>query len=381
MTVFKGYLLMAKKHIGSILLYFGIFTGLALLVANDSGSSPEDGFAAQKMDILVVDEDNSALSGIVVDYLKKNHTVTETENDKKQLYESLYYQGTDLVIRIPRGMGENAGKSKKVMELTQSPGSFGGIYVEQQISKLVAGILDYQSAGCSVEEAYKKVAAVPEAKVSVLNENPGINSKISNFFRCVPYMFLAGLGSGIAIIIFSFRKKQVKARMMTSSVSLFRQNAEAVMAVFVVGMILYLITLLLALVNFGTGILHVETLPYYLLNLLLDMLLALAMAFFIGMLVKKETVVNMSFTSLSLAFSFLGGAFVSLELLSPKILRLSKLIPVYWYEVVNDLLGRHSHVTGSIKTQIWQAYGMQMIFVLVIFAAGMAVAKYQQQEN
>lgn len=381
MTVFKGYLLMAKKHIGSILLYFGIFTGLALLVANDSSSNPEEGFTAQKMDILVVDEDNSALSGIVVDYLKKNHTVTQAENDKKQLYEALYYQGTDLVIRIPDGMEENAGKSKKVIELTQSPGSFGGIYVEQQISKLVAGVLDYRSVGCSIEEAYEKMAAVPEAKVSVLNENSGVNGKISNFFRCVPYMFLAGLGSGVAIIIFSFRKKQVKARMMASAVSLFRQNVEAVLAVFVVGVCLYFITFMLAWANFGTELLQVETLPYYLLNVFLDMLLALAMAFLIGMLAKKETVVNMSFTSLSLAFSFLGGAFVSLELLSSKILKLSRFIPIYWYEVVNDLLGRHTNITGAVRTQIWQAYGMQMLFVLVVFVAGMVVAKYQQQDN
>lgn len=381
MTVFKGYLLMAKKHIGSILLYFGIFTGLAMLVANDSGSSVEDGFTAQKMDILVVDEDDSVLSGLVVDYLKKNHTVTEAKNDKKQLYEALYYQGTDLVIRIPDGMEENAGKSKNMIELTQSPGSYGGIYVEQQIGKLVAGILDYQSVGCSMEEAYEKMAAIPEAKVSVLNESSGINSKISNFFRCVPYMFLAGLGGGVAIIIFSFRKKQIKRRMMASSISLPRQYAEAVLAVFVIGMCLYAVTFLLAWANFGTDILQIETLPYYLLNLFLDMLLALAMAFLIGMLVKKETVVNMSFTSLSLAFSFLGGAFVSLDLLSSNILKLSRWIPIYWYEVVNDLLGHHTQITGTVKTQIWQAYGMQIAFVLIIFSVGIIVAKYQQQDS
>lgn len=381
MTVFKGYLLMAKKHIGTILMYFGIFSGLALLVAGDSANGVEKGFAAQKMDILVVDEDESELSEIVMEYLGKHHHVTKADNDKKKLYEALYYQGTDLVIRIPEGMEEHVGQESYRVEVTQSPGNFGGFYVEQQINSLLAGILDYEGMQYSKKEAWQKMMDAPEAKVSVQNEDLSAGSRLSYFFRCVPYMFLAGLGSSVALILFRFRKKQVKNRMMASSVSLTRQNAEAVLAVFVVGILLYALTLLLAFVSQGADILQIETLPYYLLNLFLDMLLALAMAFLIGMLVKKETVVSMSFTSLSLAFSFLGGAFVSLDLLSPEILRLSKFIPVYWYEVVNDLLLHHSQIDGAVKTQLWQAYGVQMGFVLGIFVAGWIVAKYQQQEH
>lgn len=383
MTVFKGYLLMAKKNVGTILMFFGIFAFLAMLVAESSNGGVQKGFTAEKLDILLVDEDQSDLSQIVTRYLSDKHHVTKAENDKAKLYEALYYEkdSTDMVIRIPKGMAENAGKSKKVIELTQGPGSFGGIYVEQQISQLVAGILNYQNAGYTMEEAYKTISKAPGAEVSIMKENTGTSSKYSGFFCCAPYMFLAGLGSGVAMILFTFRRKQVKNRMMASSVSLTRQNTEAVLAVFLVGILLYGLTLLLAVARYGTAFLESGNLPYYLLNLFIDMLLALAMAFLVGMLVKKETAVNMIFTSLSLAFSFMGGVFVPVEYLSEGMRTVAKVIPVYWYEVVNDLLKSSSEISGSIRTQIWQAYGMQMLFVVAIFAVGLVIAKRKQQES
>ena len=380
MTVFKGYLLLARKNIGRILMYFGIFAFLAILVANSSESSVEKGFTANKMKIMLVDEDESDLSHIVCRYLKKIHKITVAENNKKELYEALYYQKCNLVIRIPKGMEEKAGMNQNMIELTQSPGSFDGIYVMQQISRLVARVLDYQKAGYTLEEGYQRMVRAPEARVSVMNMR-GENAKYGEFFRCVPYLFMAGLGTGVATVIFYFRRRQVKDRMMASSISLSRQNAEAVLAVFLVGIFLYLLTLGLALLCYGLEFFALRTLPYFLLNIFIDMLLALSMAFLVGMLVKMEMVVTMCFTSVSLAFSFLGGVFVALDFFSPEMLQKAKFIPVYWYEVVNDLLMRYSSIDGTVKNQIWQAYGMQMLFVLAIFAVGLVIAKHQQQED
>ena len=169
--------------------------------------------------------------------------------------------------------------------------------------------------------------------------------------------------------------------MTASSVSLARQNAEAVFAIFIVGLLIFLATILLAVIRYGTEILSLKILPYFLVNIFIDMLLALALAFLVGMLVKKENVITMCITPLSLAFSFLGGVFVSVEYLSPQMLVAAKFVPVYWYEVVNDLLMRHADINGDVKTQIFQAYGVQFLFTLAIFAVGMVAAKRQQQES
>ena len=84
MTVFKGYLLMAKKYARSILMYVGIFSVLAVAISMSSGSSVEKGFTADKVNIMLVDEDESQLSGIVEAYLKKHHKLTKAEYDKNR---------------------------------------------------------------------------------------------------------------------------------------------------------------------------------------------------------------------------------------------------------------------------------------------------------
>lgn len=383
MTVFKGYLLMIKKNLGMILLYFGIFAILVLIFASGSGSGVEEGFTGQKLKLLVVDEDESALSEIVTEYLKEHHQVSFSAYDKEKLYEKLYYQKADLVLYIPEGMGENVENGKNLIELTASPGNYGGIYVKEQINQLLGSILQYQSAGYGLSEAYEKIRTAPKAEVSVMKTGDELSegSQFSEFFRYVPYLFIAGLGTGIATVMFSFRKKQLKMRMMASSVSLVRQSAESVLAVFIAGLMMYVAVILMALVRYGGEFLQTPYLPYYLLNVFLDMLLALALAFVIGMLVKKMSIISMCVTSLSLALAFLGGTFVPLEYLSPKILVAAKFIPVYWYEVVNDLLKSSSGIQGNVKTQIWQAYGMQMLFVVAIFAVGLVIVKHQQQES
>lgn len=371
---------MAKKNIGNILLYAGIFTFLAIMISAEQGNGVENGFTAEKMNILLADEDKSELSEAICSDLKKHHHVTMGEYDKKKLYEELYYQKIVLVIHIPKGMQENVEKGRNTIELSQSPGSYSSIYAEQQINRLVAGILSYRHMGYSIKDAYQKMADAPVAEVSMLNKK-GENTKYSGFFRCVPYMFTAGLGTGIAVVIFSFRKKQIKNRMMSSSVSLARQNFEAVLAVLLIGIFLYLLTLAIAFIFYGAEIFQSETALYYLLNLFLSMLFALSMAFLVGMTVKKKVVVTMSITSLSLAFSFLGGVFMPLEYLSEEMQKVAKFIPVSWYEVANDLLMRYSSINGTVKTQIWQAFGMQVLFTVAVFAVGLVIAKYQQQEN
>ena len=380
MIVFKGCMLIVKKNIGMILMYFGIFAFLAILIANEGGNDIEKGFTAKKVKIILVDKDQSELSGLVAKYLKKYHKVTEAEHNKRELYEALYYQKSELVVSIPEGMEENAGTGKKLIEYTQAPGSFSGIYVEQQITQLISGIRDYQSVGYGAEEAYRKIADSPQAKVSVQNVQ-GVNSRYSNFFRCVPYMFIAGLGTSLAMVIFYMRRREVRNRMMVSAVPLARQNLGIVLSVLLVGILMLLLTLVLAVLCYGMEFLQNGILFYYLMNLFIDMLLALAMAFLVGLLSKKEVVVNMCFVPLSLAFSFLGGVFMPIEYLSEKVQIVSKFIPVYWYEVVNNLLMRYSSISGAVKTQIWQAFGLQMLFVAAIFAVGLVIAKYQQQER
>ena len=61
MTVFKGYMKIARHDLGFILMYLGIFTFIAIMMQFSASSMPEGKYQAEKLRLAVVDQDQSEL--------------------------------------------------------------------------------------------------------------------------------------------------------------------------------------------------------------------------------------------------------------------------------------------------------------------------------
>lgn len=383
MTVFKGYMLMAKRNIKTIIVYFIVFLGITIAMGSSKQGKLGE-FSATKVDIAVVDLDKSELSNKVVDYLKENHNVTIHKDDKSALQEQLYYQKVSLVIRITKGFQKNVIDGKKGgIEYTQNPGEYAGSYLESQLTQIVQNTLQYYTMGYSMDESYDKVDKQSFSKVVLedVNGNGGKEPGYGGFFRFLPYLTLAVLCTVLGTLLVTFRELNVKKRMMASKVSLFRQNVESVSAFVLIGIVMYVITLAIGFLIYKDTLLNASNLVYYLINGFLVMLTTLAISFIIGLLIKKKRYVDIIVTPISLVFSFLCGVFVPLSMLPASIKMVSRFLPIYWYEYVNELLLAHADITGNVKNQVMTGVGLQILFVFALVGVGMAIAKYQQQER
>ena len=383
MTIFKGYMLMFRRNISSAIMYFVIFISMAILMTMVSEKDNTKDFAAAKVDVAVVDLDNSELSKNLVNYLKEKHEVDVMEDDKAALYENLYYGAKSVVLRIQEGFEKKAFDDEVGVHLTNAPGSYRGIYLEQQINLYVNNVVSYCEAGYSVDEACKKVEAKKESKVLIedVNGNGGEVPGYAFFFQFIPYLFVSVLGSVLAKILFEFRRKNVKNRAMASSVSLLRQNGEAILAFLAIGTGIYLLTAGIAVVLYGKEFISSSNLVWYLLNMFTNMLVALVIAFLIGLFVKNGMQVSSITVPVGLALSFICGVFVPLNILGSQITNIAKFLPIYWYEVVNDLLTNYADISGELQAQVLSGIGIQLLFVLALGGIGVAIAKYQQQER
>lgn len=383
MTVFKGYLLMAKKNLGVIIMYFTIFLVLAIIMNMSASKTSVENFSSEKLNLSVVDMDESELSKLVVAYLQEKHYATLVKDDSSELQEELYYEKTDVVIRIKGNFEKDTLAGKSGIDMTQRPGSYSGIYLMQQLNKFLGDIIKYHSAGYSIAESYNKISEQKESRVKILdlNGNGGKTPQYANFFLFMPYLFIAALGVSLGNIMVNFQKAEVKNRMMASSVSLLKQNVEAILAFLCIGTVMYLICLLVAALLYGKIILLASNLPYYLLNGYLNMLTALTIAYIVGLLAKKVQNVTIIITPLSLALSFMCGVFVPLSILSSNMKAVARFLPTYWYVTVNNLLADYSNISGSVRSQVWQGLGIQVLYLIALVGAGMAVAKYKQQER
>ena len=131
---------------------------------------------------------------------------------------------------------------------------------------------------------------------------------------------------------------------------------------------------------YGKEFLQDGNLIYYLLNSFVLTLVSLAISFLIGVLVEKEEVINGVVNVISLGMSFTCGVFVSMSVLGKGVRAFAHFLPVYWYEIVNEIIGSNAEFTVAQKTTIFQGIGIQLLFAAAILSAGLAVSKYKEQE-
>ncbi len=383
MTVFKIYLLMIKKNIGLVLMYFGIFMGIAIAMNIVGNKGNTEGFTAERVNMAIVDLDKSELSKQLIAFLKEKHNVEMSENDKSKLSEELYYEKRSVVLRIEKGFSKAVLEGKNGIHITQRPGSYSGMYISRQIDQFLGNVLSYHAFGYTISESCQKVIEQKECIVTLddVNGNGGKKPGYAYFFEYMPYLFLAALGVVLGKILVIFRKKTIKNRMIASSFSLLRQNMQILLGFLMMGSILYAFSILLVVLMYGNDMLSASNTGYYLLNSYVDMLAALEFAFVIGLLVKEGKRVDMIITPLSLGICFLCGVFVPQSVLSDSVQKVASFLPVHWYEKVNNLLADHAEIAGEIGRQVWQGIGIQVLFLFALAGVSLAIVKYQQQER
>ena len=385
MTVFKGYMTLVKRNLNMVLMYLGIFLGIAVMVQAANSKKAEDTFDTESVDIAVIKEEDSPLADGLYDYLDSMHNIVSVGAEKRDIQNALYYRYAVYVVTIPKGYQEqffSKGEKLKTMKLPQSESAQ---YIDAQIDTFLNGVNVYYKSGYTVAEAVEHTLEQGKtvAKVRMIdqNGNGGRGEAYGDFLQLFPYIMIAILGMTVARVMMRFRSKEIRQRMACSSVSLFKQNMEGVLALCITSVGIWGVTMLMVLILYGSRFMASPNKWYYLANTLILTLTALSIAFLIGVLVKKETVLTSVVNTVALGMCTLCGAFVPLEILGSNVKKVSQFLPVYWYEVINGMLEQFHKLSTDMTETIWKGFGIQLAFALACLFVALAVSKMQQQEN
>ncbi|NCB91171.1 MAG: ABC transporter permease [Clostridia bacterium] len=381
MTVFKGYMKITKRNIGFILMYVAIFLGVSIAMQASASQNEVESYAAEKLDIAVVDEDGGTLASGLLTYLEQYHEVSLMENNEEVMQEAIYYETVDLIVRIPENFEKKCLENGEELRVTKVPGTYNSVYAQQQINTFLNEVKTYMAVGYSMEDSMKQISEQEASEVTLidLNGNRGQMPGYAYMFRYAPYMYLAALCYVLGMILTSFQEKDVKSRMLVSATRQYRQVGEAILSFLVLGAVLYGINIGITFALNGMEFLQAPNLIYYLANSFVMMLVSLALAFLLGMFVTRATLVNTIVTPLSLGMCFLCGVFVPLSLLGKSVKHFSQFLPVYWYEINNDLLSEYQTIEGSVKSAMLKGYGIQLLFAAAFIGIALAVSKYRKQ--
>lgn len=377
MTVFKGYMKIIGQNRMLILLYVAIFFGCTLLFQSTAGKS-ETSYQAEKLNIGIVDEDGGSLAESLTEYLGNLHHLIPVENDVSEIQEKLYYREVDYVVRIPENFYEKCIKGDEKLSVTKIPDTYSGSYVDQQINSFLNNARTCQAAGFTEKEMADALVKDIPVKVELdTSMGSGETSRYIYYFRYVPYLALALLGFVIGNVLLVFRKKGLKNRMLAAPVSSRRQALEGILCMIVAGTALFVLIILVALIWYGKELCANGNWGYLVMNTAALFFVAVSIAYFSGSLVTNKDALTGTMNIISLGMCFLCGVFVPLDYISTGVKNVSQFLPVYWYETANEILGEFTVLTGSAKTQIYQAVGIQLVFGVVFVCLTLVVEKYR----
>ena len=263
------------------------------------------------------------------------------------------------------------------MSVTKLPGSYTGLYVDQQINSFLNRAKTYYAAGYTAEEAAEAIIERPKSEVKMLDtgRSKGETPGYAYYYRYIPYLLLSVLCYVLGNILSAFHKGDIPKRMQASPVSGQRQNLEALLAAGVLGIVLWVICIMGSIFFYGKEFLESGGFVYYVLNSLTMLPVALSLSYLVGILTRNPDALSGAVNTLSLGMCFLCGVFVPLDILSTKVKTAAQFLPVYWYEKANDTIAEFGNIAGSAKTEIWQAMGIQLVFAAAIVCIAMAAGK------
>ena len=381
MTVFKCYMKILKQNLGLVFLYLGIFFSVSIVLQMAAQKGEDSLYQTTSIDLGVVNPDDFLLSSGFVDYLSQIHHVTIMENDPETLQENLFYRNVEYIIQIPADFYKTCIQNGESLKVTKVPGSYSSYYVDQQISSYLDTMRTYLAAGFSQEEAITALKSQVHEPVTKLSSNSVSTDKspLVYYFRYIPYLFLGALCYTMGYILMAFKKGDIQKRMAASAISSRRQTLEGLLAMGMIGAGLWFLGILGAVLMYRNSFLDSRMLPYYLLNTLLMLIVALSLSYLIGMFINNSDLLSGAANIVSLSMCFLCGVFVPMDVMDKSVLKVSQFLPVYWYEQVNEILSSHISLTSQLQEKVWLGMGIELLFAVVFVFLIMVVSKHRRE--
>ncbi len=382
MQVFNCFMKILRRNLGMLLLYTGIFAGIAVSMSNLNLQEPIGSFSDAKVKLTVIDRDHSALSRALTGYLYDRHTEIPLSDDTETLQDALYQRSTEYILIVPSGYEQSVlGTGEPLgLDVAQVPDSYAGAYVDRQVNNFISTVQVYLSAGTPAAQALYAAAQDLSASVKVSMQTQARTDLPAEyyFFKFLSYAFMMLMIFGLCPVLIVFGNRNLSLRLHSSPLPLRSRNrglfagaatlAAASLAVFLLfGFALYGQKMLTAAALICMG------------NALVFLLLSTSMAFLIGQLCKTVNMVSAIANVTVLAQCFLCGVFVPMELMGSGIETAAKFLPTYWYVQATEQAFRLTQVSLQSLQPILESIVLQLVFTAALLAAALAVSKQKQQ--
>ncbi len=374
MTVFKAFLKVIKKNLGTILIYTSIviiFSAVNTQAGNQSGQ-----FVSEKPDIMIINEDKgSAVSENFEKYLQDNANFVDIGTDENDIADALFYRDISCIVTIPKGYGKSVLEKSPMQPEISSTGSYEASLTKNMIQRYLR-----------VQNTYMRTKITEDVLISSINEALKNDTKVvlttkldtnsliksANYFNFAAYSMMACILFIICVVLSSFNEISVRKRTIVSSMNYKKFGFNLFLASLAYAIVVWLFFIGLSFVMVGDTVLTLRG-AAFVINSLIFSITALSLAFMLSTLIEEKNALSAVVNVITLGLSFLCGVFVSTNYLPDWVVALAHIFPTYWYVDTNVKIATTENLRASAMLLVTNSL-ILVAFAVVFVMTGIIVS-------
>lgn len=335
MTTYKAFFKVLRKNVWVIIIYSVIL--LICVFGNMQSNQGMTNFTAAKPDVTIYDHDESLLSKRLEKYFSEQATIVELDTEEK-LDDALYFNGTDYVITIEKGFGEQIARGEKPEMSVKSVGNYDAYLAETMLSRFLKVAEAYAPA--KEEEILKNLDELlgHETKVEMVSKLDTVAlSNAERYYNFMNYAILAGLVFAVAYSTASFKREMTRKRLAVSATNYKKINRQLLVCNLALAMVLLLLYVILSILIIGDIILTMHGV-LFIANAAILSLFGVSLAFLLVNLLKNNNAILALINVISIGSCFLCGVFVPAEWMPVFVQNIGRALPSFYYIENNKLI-------------------------------------------
>lgn len=339
MIVFKTYLKIVQKNIFIILLYtlFLIFFAGFNIETNDNNLS----FTDTKPDILIINEDKKeGITKHLISYLESNCNHVNIKDDLESINDALFYRDVSFIVYIPKNYQDDLLNDKNPEIKIKSTGDYEASLANLYLEKYLKFLNVYQDEFKDVETILTKLDETLDTRLNIQltsKLNTTALNKATTYYNFLNYSLLASSLYVISLILLEFNEEKIKKRTIVSSMKQTKINNIIILSNSLFMLTLWSVYVILSFILVGKIMFTANGL-ILIINSFIFTFLCQVLAIFIANLLNNKDSINGITNVVSLGTSFLCGAFVPISFLPDIVVKVSHIIPSYWYIKTNEIV-------------------------------------------
>lgn len=370
MQVFNNYLKVMKSYISIILVYTVVFVGIAAMTTL-SGNQSASTFETSKAKIALINHgENSEFIQSFEQYIQDNADYVELEDKDDVLRDALFFRKVDYIMIIPKDFTKDFLNNQDVrIETMEVPDSSDAIYSKTLMNKYLNTAKLYLKTNITIADITKHIQEDLSIHTKVTINSEIVDSRIANvalFYNFANYTLLSIIIVVISMVMISFRDEKIHRRNLISATTYKSLNRQLLLGNIVSTMGVWLLYVTSSIILYRE-VMFTNAGLLIIFNSFVLTIFILIFSFFLTSLTQKREIVSGISTVVGLGTSFIAGAFVPQEFLSPVVLTIAKFTPSYWYITNNNLISQTNDFSWTT---------LQPIFMNMIMIMGFAILFY-----